>query len=263
MEECPRVGLTEKRQEAGGCRFAYLEGGAGRQGALPLVFLHGWALAGYTFRDGLVRLARHRRVVAPDLPGFHHSLCSIAGWDYEKFARTIWVLTQALGLARFHLAGHSTGGGIAVMLAAEYPENVASLTLIDSAGVPLGSAWKVLARKMVEQPEQAWATGLARQHWPMVTSFLYNVLLRTANTWHTTHLPLRLDVRPQMRRVRAPCLLVWGANDRTLPPAMGRALAEALPGAAFKLLPRAYHEWSVLRPDWLEQVVEEFIRPLG
>src|SRR5512135_591083 len=125
------VRLAEKRQWAGGCRFSYLEGGADDQRALPLLFLHGWGLAAYTFRGGLERLALHRRVVAPDLPGFHRSLCSTAGWSYDDFARALWALAQALGLARFHLAGHSTGGGIAVALAAGYPEAVASLTLID------------------------------------------------------------------------------------------------------------------------------------
>ncbi len=254
--------LTEKRQWAAGCRFSYLEGGAQHREALPLVFLHGWALAGYSFRDGLELLAQRRRVIAPDLPGFHHSLCSTAGWSYDDHARAVWALTQALGLSRFHLAGHSTGGGIAVALAADFPESVASLMLIDSAGVPLGSFWKVLAAKLVEQPAQAWATGLARQHGPLITSFLYDIFLRPANTYHTARLPLKLDVRPQMARVQAPCQLVWGDRDRTLPLALGRELAAALPGAELKILPRSHHEWSALRPDWLRQVVEDFIQPL-
>jgi pimeloyl-ACP methyl ester carboxylesterase len=255
--------LLEKRQWAGSCQFNYLEGGAENRAALPLVFLHGWALAGYAFRDGLELLARRRRVVGPDLPGFHRSLCSTAGWGYEDYARALWAFTQALGLTRFHLAGHSTGGGIAVTLAADYPASVASLTLIDSAGVPLNSFWKVLAGKLVEQPAQAWATGLARQHWPMLTAFLYNVLFCTAGTRHAARLPLHLDVRPQLARVRAPCQLVWGENDRAIPLALGRELAAALPGAAVKILPQAYHEWSALRPALLAEVMEAFIGPLG
>ncbi len=255
--------LAERRQDAGGCRFNYLEGGPENEGALPLLFLHGWGLAAYTFRDGLERLARHRRVVAPDLPGFHRSLCSTAGWSYADFARALCGLAQALGLARFHLAGHSTGGAIAVALAAGYPEAVASLSLIDSAGVPLGSAGKFLARKLVEQPAQAWASRFAPQHWPLFTSFSYNLLLCWPNACHTARLPLHLDLRPQLARVRAPCQLVWGENDRVIPLALGRKMAAALPGASLKILPRSYHEWSVLRPDQLAQVVEEFIAGLG
>jgi pimeloyl-ACP methyl ester carboxylesterase len=255
--------LIEKRQWAGGCRFNYLEGGADKRDGLPLVFLHGWGLAAYAFRDGLELLARRRRIVAPDLPGFHRSLCSTAGWGYPDYACAVWALTQALGLSRFHLAGHSTGGGIAVALAADYPTSVASLTLIDSAGVPLGSAWKFVAGKLVEQPAQAWATGLARQHLPLLTSFVYNALFCAANARHAARLPLHLDVRPQMARVRAPCQVVWGENDRAIPVALGRELAAALPGASLEILPGAYHEWSALRPDWLVQVLENFIRPLG
>ncbi len=253
------VGLVEKHQRVGGCRFSYLEGGAENRSALPLVFLHGWGLAAYTFRDGLERMARHRRIVAPDLPGFHHSRCSTAGWSYDDFARALWALAQALGLARFHLAGHSTGGGVAVALAAGFPEAVASLTLIDSAGVPLGSASKVLANKLVEQPVQAWASRFAPQHWPLFTSFAYDMLLCWQGARHTARLPLHHDLRPQLARVRAPCQLVWGENDRTIPLALGRKLAAALPNTPLKILPRAYHEWSVLCPDQLAQVIEEFI----
>ena len=252
--------LTERRQDAGGCRFNYLEGGGQNQDALPLVFLHGWGLAAYAFRDGLERLARHRRVVAPDLPGFHRSLCSTAGWSYDDFARAIWALAQALGLARFHLAGHSTGGGISVALAAGYPEAVASLTLIDSTGVPLESARRLMANKLVEQLAQAWVTRFAPQHWPMLTAFSYAMLLCWPNARHSARLPLHLDLRPHLARVRAPCQLVWGENDRTVPLALGRKLAAALPGAPFKILPRAYHEWSILYPDQLAHVIEEFIQ---
>ena len=254
------IKLVEKRQRAGGCRFNYLEGGRENAAALPLVFLHGWGLASYAFRDGLERLARHRRIVAPDLPGFHRSLCATAGWSYDDFARALWALAQALGLARFHLAGHSTGGGIAVALAAGYPEAVASLTLIDSTGVPLDSARKVAANKLVEQPAQAWATRFAPQHWPLFTSFSYNMLLCWRGARHAARLPLHQDLQAQLARVRAPCQLVWGENDRTISLDLGRKLAAALPGARLKILPRAYHEWSILCPDLLAQVIEEFIQ---
>jgi pimeloyl-ACP methyl ester carboxylesterase len=263
MATSSAINLTEKRQRAGGCRFNYLEGGTEHREALPLLFLHGWGLAAYTFRDGLERLARRRRVVAPDLPGFHRSLCSTAGWSYDDFARSLWALAQALGLTRFHLAGHSTGGGIAVALAASYPEAAASLTLIDSAGVPLRKARRFIAGKMVEQPAQAWATHFAPQHWPLLTSFMYDMLLCLPNALHTARLPLHEDLRPQLARVRAPCQLVWGEADRAIPLALGRELAAALPSAPLKILPGAYHEWSVFYPDKLAEIVEEFIAELG
>ena len=263
MAESSRVRLTEKRRLAGGCRFNYLDGGAENQKALPLVFLHGWGLAAYTFRDGLERVAAHRRVVAPDLPGFHRSLCSTAGWDYDDFAGALRALAQALGLGRFHLAGHSTGGGIAAVLAANYPEAVASLSLIDSAGVPLGSAWAFVAGKLIEQPAQAWATRFAPQHWPLLTAFVYNALFCTSGALRAARLPLRQDVRPHLARVRAPCQVVWGEKDRAIPPALGRALAAALPGATFKILPGNYHEWSALRPEEFEEVIEAFVRRIG
>ena len=254
--------LTEKRLQVGRCRFNYLEGGPAEAKGLPVLFLHGWPLAAYTFRDGLERLARQRRVIAPDLPGFNQSLCSTTGWAYEDYAEAVAALASALGVPRFHLAGHSTGGGVAIVLAANFPARVSSLMLIDSAGVPLKSFGRVLGRKLLEQPAQAWTTGFARQHLPMLTAVLYNGLFRLRNTYSALHLPLHVDLRPQLATVRAPGLVVWGEKDRTEPLALGQALAAEFKGASFTVLANAYHEWSVLRPQLFAEAVERFVRAL-
>jgi pimeloyl-ACP methyl ester carboxylesterase len=251
--------LVSRRLRVGGCRFNYLEGGPAGGGA-PVVFLHGWASAAYAFAEGLTLLARQRRVIAPDLPGFNQSRCATAGWTYEDYAGAIHDLVRALGVEAFHLAGHSTGGGVAIVLAATCPQMVRSLTLIDSAGVPLGSLWRAAGRKTVEQFRQAWATRLARQHIPLMTSSLYNILFRTRNTWRSLRLPLRLDLVPRLAAVAAPSQVVWGENDATEPLAHGRTLAAGLGGAPLICLPGAYHEWSVLCPELLANTVASFIQ---
>lgn len=118
--------LVSKRLQVGECRFNVLDGGPADPSRPPLVFLHGWGLAAYPFAEGLQLLARPRRVVAPDLPGFNQSRCRTLGWGYAEYALAIHDLAQALGLGAFHLAGHSTGGGIAITLAARCPRLFAS-----------------------------------------------------------------------------------------------------------------------------------------
>jgi pimeloyl-ACP methyl ester carboxylesterase len=242
-----------------GCRFNYLEGGS-ESGLPPVLFLHGWSSAAYPFADGLRLLAEHRRVIAPDLPGFNQSLCSTTGWVYEDYADAIFGLARAVNVEAFHLAGHSTGGGVAIMMAARFPQAVRSLTLIDSTGVPLGNRWRVAARKTVELFRQAWAAPLAPQHIPLVTSALGNILFRTRNTWDSLRLPLHLDLRPLLSSVAAPSQVVWAERDATVPLAFGRALAAQLPGAQWICLPGAYHEWSVLRPQLFADTLLSFIR---
>ena len=251
--------LTSKLLQAGDCRFNYLDGGPAQPSRPPLVFLHGWACAAYPFSEGLRLLARSRRVIAPDLPGFNRSRCQTAGWDYAEYAGAIHDLTLALGLTRFHLAGHSTGGGIAIELAATWPQSVLSLTLLDSAGVPLGSMWRVGALKTWEQIRQAWDTRLARQHWPLATSALYNTLFCTRALWTSLRLPLRLDLRPRLNAVTAPAQVVWGQRDLAEPLKFGRELAAGLGGAPLVVLPGAYHEWSVMHPQLLEQTLGGFM----
>lgn len=252
--------LISKRLRVAGCRFNYLECGPEEGELPPVLFLHGWASAAYPFADGLRLLAQHRRVVAPDLPGFNQSRCSTAGWAYEDYADAVLGLARALGVEAFHLAGHSTGGGVAITLAARCPQAVKSLTLIDSTGLPLGNRWRVAGRKTLELFQQAWSAGLAPQHIPLVTSALGNMLFRTRNTWNSLRLPLHVDLRYLMSSVAAPCQVVWGERDATVPLALGETLAMHLPGAKFICVPGAYHEWSVLRPQLFAGTLLDFIR---
>jgi len=250
--------METKRLQVGECRFNYLDGGPAEPSRPTLVFLHGWASAAYPFAEGLERLARGRRVVAPDLPGFNQSRCRTPGWGYAEYALAIHRLAQALGLSAFHLAGHSTGGGIAIELAAARPQSVLSLTLIDSTGVPLGSMWRVAVLKGVEQVRQAWDTRLARGHVPLGQAAVFDILFRTRAMWSSLRMPLEQDLRPRLKRVTAPAQVVWGERDLTEPLKFGRELAEGL-GAPLVCLPGAYHEWSVLCPQLLEQTLGGFM----
>lgn len=72
------------------------------------------------------------KVYAVDLRGFGISTYHQPIEDLTDFARDVKMFTDALGLASFHLAGWSTGGGIAMQFAADYPEQVRKLILLAS-----------------------------------------------------------------------------------------------------------------------------------
>jgi pimeloyl-ACP methyl ester carboxylesterase len=53
----------------------------------------------------------------------------------------------------------------------------------------------------------------------------------------------------RLRRVSCPTLLVWGENDRFVPPANGRAYAAALPNATMKTIPGCGHSVVIEKPE--------------
>ncbi len=243
----------------------FLDGGAIndeaplRNGVPPVLFLHGWALSSALFSDSLACLSVHRRVIGLDWPGFNRSSASVANWHYENYAQAIEAFVDQLGLTHYHLVGHSTGGAIAIVLAARCSEHIRSLTLIDSVGLPLKSFWQVFGRKLWEIPAQFVAMPNVRIHLKLLLTALFNFVFRAANTYHCMKLPLYVDLSGYLALVRVPTLAVWGENDGMVPLHMGQQLTSKIPGASLLVLPHAYHEWSALQPELFARVVESFI----
>ncbi len=129
-----RDGLHRHSIQVGDTRWVYVSGG--KENGPPLLLLHGY---GGTYADWLLA-ARHLtgnfHVIIPDLPGWGDST-RIPGADYGYAAqvRRLHGFVDALQPGRIVVAGHSMGGAIAGLYAARYPQDVAALVLIDSAGV--------------------------------------------------------------------------------------------------------------------------------
>lgn len=124
-----RSGLLRKEIDLpGGLRFVYLEGGKGE----PLMLLHGFGANKDNFTKAARFLTPHYRVILPDLIGFGESSHPREA-DYSPAAQTVRLrsFAKALGFERLHLGGNSMGGLIAMIYAASYPADVASLWLLD------------------------------------------------------------------------------------------------------------------------------------
>src|SRR5262245_48131303 len=119
------AGLTPREVTIDGLRVRYVRAGSGP----PLLLVHGILSSIYTWRDLLPLLAREHDVVALDLPGFGASdlPADLSGTSYP---RVLLGLMDQLGLPRVSIVGHSLGGAVACLLAAERPERVERLALI-------------------------------------------------------------------------------------------------------------------------------------
>ena len=117
---------------AGDTTWSYYEGGQGP----TLVLLHGFAADKTVWLPLAGQLTPHFHVVIPDLPGWgESSRTPDAGYGVEAQAQRLQSFLAALNLQRFVLVGHSMGGAIAGVYAAEHPQGVAALALIDAYGL--------------------------------------------------------------------------------------------------------------------------------
>jgi homoserine acetyltransferase len=69
-----------------------------------------------------------------------------------------------------------------------------------------------------------------------------------------------MDLRDGLKSVRTPALVVSGAQDPSIPPTRGRAIADAIPDSRFELLDPGAHLTSVERADAVNHLIDEFIR---
>src|SRR5258708_27559586 len=95
----------------------------------PLMLLHGYAQTNVMWHKVADELAKHFTLVIPDLPGYGWSAVPDAGSDHapytkRAFAAAMIDVMEALGHARFNLAGHDRGGRVAYRLAPPPPRRL-------------------------------------------------------------------------------------------------------------------------------------------
>ncbi len=132
---------------AGELTFHYAQWG--EQGP-PLICVHGLTANAYCFQALADRLSQHYRVFAYDLRGRGDSDKPEEGYDISTHAADLAEIIDALELDRPVVIGHSLGAMIGVYFAANYPEKLSKLVLLDGGGE---LSWRTIA----DQP--AWLTA--------------------------------------------------------------------------------------------------------
>jgi pimeloyl-ACP methyl ester carboxylesterase len=122
-----------------GVKLHYLAAGTGD----PVILLHGYAQTSHMWRPLMAELAKSHSVIAPDLRGFGRSDKPAQGYDKKTMARDIHELAASLGLRRVKLAGHDIGLMVAYAYAAQYPDEIERIALLD-AFLPGVGEWQTV-----------------------------------------------------------------------------------------------------------------------
>lgn len=144
--------------------------------------------------------------------------------------------------SRISLCGFSLGAIVALEMIALAPERIERLALIACNPGVLDATARA-SRAALRQSEFADA-----KDGPLVQAMARET---DAGTYRQqTRMTLeRTDSRPRLARIDVPTLVLCGACDRTCPPAMSRAIADAVPGARLAIAPEAGHYLPLEQPD--------------
>ncbi|MGU3294657.1 alpha/beta fold hydrolase [Williamsia sp. M5A3_1d] len=250
-----------------------------------ILLIHGMAGSSATWRDVIPVLARHHRVLAPDLPG--HGASGKPRGDYSLGSFAAWLrdLLDQLDIDRVTVVGQSLGGGVAMQFSYQHPEYCQRLALISSGGLGPDVSWtlRLLAAPGAELLMPVIAAPPVISAGNRVASWLGERGLRAprANEMWRAHRSLgdRETRAAFLRTLRAvvdhrgqavsamgklhlnegmPTLLIWGDDDAVIPVAHAHAAHEAMPASRLEILPGVGHFPQVEDPDAVARLLLEF-----
>jgi pimeloyl-ACP methyl ester carboxylesterase len=221
----------------------------------PVILIHGLSGSTRWWSRNIDALAREHLVVAADLVGFGRNRRFFGPPQilppFEEVSSLLARWIAPFG-EPVHVIGHSMGGQIAIRLAAQHPELVRSLILVNAAGIPFRFDPLAHARTLPKPPYGG--ASIARV---LVPDFLRAGPTSVAVA--TTRVVLG-DVREMMRALRVPVLLVWGKNDPIVPLRYGEAMLHEIPGARLEVIERAAHVAMWDAPEEFNRIAIEFLR---
>jgi pimeloyl-ACP methyl ester carboxylesterase len=121
-------GFSDRFADVNGVRLHYRIGGAGS----PVVLLHGYAQTSHMWSPLMPKLAQRHTVIVPDLRGAGGSSKPEGGYDKKNMAVDIRALTDSLGFPRVSIVGHDIGLMVAYAYAAQFPQGVERIILMDA-----------------------------------------------------------------------------------------------------------------------------------
>ena len=230
-----------------GVRLHWVEQGAGP----PVVLLHGFPEFWYSWRRQIPVLARHLRVIAPDLRGYNLSEKPPGGYDMVTLTDDVLALVRRLTGERVSVVGHDWGGILAWVFAIRFPEAIDKLVVLNA---PHPARFAQAVRRPGQFLRNTYALFFrlpalpelllgANRCWALVRMMRRSAVIKEAFSDEDAQRYREAMSRPgaltaalkyyrsaSMRHlppdqtVRAPTLVLWGVHDV----ALGRELTEGL-----------------------------------
>ncbi len=210
------------------------------QGRGPnLILLHA---AGHDHRDYdpiISELAQKFRVISIDWPGHGNSV-----WKTDKeissiaFPKILEEFLRSQNINQSILMGNSVGGFAALQLAIDHPELVRALVIIDTGGM---NELDFSSKLFIRLKSYHWFTSIVWNLFPKYyikvenknTQLLLERIRKSkedpkaigtnSSIWRS-FLDEKYNLREQVRNIKKPTLIVWGANDPIIYPKFGTDL---------------------------------------
>jgi pimeloyl-ACP methyl ester carboxylesterase len=252
----------------------------------PILLIHGFASSGQEFFRLAPLLAARRSVIAVDLLGFGFSQRVTEPGPYfskRGEANLVAAVLQRLGIQRVDVVGASYGGAIAGELALDHPNLVRRVVFMDAQIYDEGRRGGALAARLPFGINRA-VTWLTLGGGPLSTNLFdfachdaaaclgdgdliealrppTEIRGNVASLIAFSQSPRDQRLPDDIAQIAQPALVLWGDDDRILPPADGERLANDLPNAQIIWIAEAGHVPHIERPAEVATAILTFLGP--
>lgn len=271
--------MQEHYVEINGWRTRYVT--AGDHGP-AIILLHGLGASLESWYLNVDALAQNYRVFAPDIVYFGKSAKPERHPQHQDFVDFCMYFMDAFELDRALLVGNSMGGAIAAKAAMLYPERVAGLVLVNSAGFGKELAWWLRMRTLFDvRPSGTPPYWLARiglraifDDPARISNEVLDVLMSVEQDpesmttarrvlsigvdWRGLKPYMLQEIRDCACQIQVPTLIVWGKQDRVVPLRHAFVARKQIPHARLHLFERCGHTPQLEYPNQFNALVREF-----
>ena len=232
----------------------------------PILILHGWGSSIKSWERVVEKLSKTHSVIIPDMPGFGASSPPEKAWhghDYEN-----WVLefikSQHLQIP-ITFIGHSFGGGLAMKIAINHSELVDKLILIGAA--------RLYVEKSLYKRAVSGIAKLGKKierfipFVEIVRRVFYKIIVRERDYTRVSGVMketfvniIKEDLTPQIHKIKAPTLIIWGSRDTATPLKNARFLEKNISDSRLEIIKGAGHALNLEQPEKLAQIILEFLK---
>ena len=258
--------------QVNGLRLAY--GDRGREHERVLLLVHGFPLDRRLWGAQVGALATMTRVITPDLRGHGKSQIAPGPFTMDQHADDLVALLDHLKIRRAVVAGLSMGGYVAFAFWRRYPARVQGLILADTRAEPDSASARAGRDAAMDRVQQTGAAAYADEMLPrlLAPDSLADGKIAGAARKMMAEQPVegivgalgglrdRADSRPTLPTIAVPTLVIAGDADVITPPADAQAMAAAIPGARFVVIPKAGHLSALENPRAFNAAVRAFLR---
>jgi len=256
----------EKLVEVFGQKVHYYEAGQGP----AVIFVHGLGGEAANWAANIGPVSGRYHVYALDQIGFGRSDKPLIDYKIETFVEFLRAFMQSLGIPKASLVGNSLGGWIAADFAAQYPEMVERLVLVDAAGmrptggpralpVDLNPSSLAGMRKILEivvYNKQFVTDDLVRH--------AFEGHLRSGDGYTIQRVLAGIFSTDQFEdekagSIHAPTLVLWGHDDLLIPLSAGERYQKAIPGAKLVAFDQCGHIPQIEKPQEFNKVLLDFL----